>query len=248
MVEFAYPYHMSDSTFIKQKPEYTPHFFGIFQTFSLQVWITVASVFIAMNLVHHFLLKKKFGFETIALHVFSVLMRQVPLISSSKLADKMVIYSWVWGAMILCLCHDTVFLSFLSFPPVKKIKHLSDLSIAVQKEDYQCIQFPYTGIAEYIRNTEQENLLAIAENVEKNDLRFSELLDYFNHGKKSMNIALFLESSLLDPYLSEYFISEDRFYQRLNAMYFRKDFCFKDMINMFVHRVMASGIYLKVFQ
>ena len=36
-VDFSYPYKISDFTFVTFKPEYKPHIFGIFQTFSLNV-------------------------------------------------------------------------------------------------------------------------------------------------------------------------------------------------------------------
>ena len=248
MVDFAYPYKLHYSTFITQKPKYEPHFFGIFQTFSLQVWIAVASVFIAVSLAHQLILKKKFDFKAIAFHVFAVLMRQNAPIKPSKFAEKMLMYFWVFGAMILCLSHDSVFLSFLSLPPVRKIKNLSELSTAVQKGEYHCFEFPNSHIARFLRNTEEENLRVIADDIDKNDISFKKLISNFLYGDKSINIVLFKDANNLDFFIGNYFISEDRFVERMTAMYMRKDFCCKDMINTFVHRVMASGIYFKVFK
>ena len=248
MVDFAYPYKLHDSTFITQKPQYRPHFFGIFQTFSLQVWFAVAAVFIVMILAHHLIMRKKIDLKAIAFHVFAVLMRQNAPINPSKFAEKMLMYSWVFGAMILCLSHDSVFLSFFSFPPVKKIKNLSDLAITVQKGEYHCIGARNGDVSKYLWSSEQENLREIARDIYKNYVRFDKLFSTFLLGDKSINIALFKDANNLDFFVGNYFISEDRFVERLTAMYMRKDFCCKDMINTFVHRVMASGIYFKVFK
>lgn len=40
-VNFAYPYKLENYTFATRNPKYKPHIFGIFQTFSLPVWLTV---------------------------------------------------------------------------------------------------------------------------------------------------------------------------------------------------------------
>ena len=192
-------------------------------------------------------MRKKFDIKAIAFHVFAVLMRQNAPINPSKFAEKMLMYSWVFGAMILCLSYDSVFLSFLSIPPVRKIKNLSELSIAVQKGEYHCIELQ-THHSIFLRNSKQQNLQAIAEDIEKNNFRLNEFIKNFIYGDKSINIALFKDTNNLDFFIGNYFISEDRFNEILTAMYFRKDFCCKDMINTFVHRMMASGIYFKVFK
>lgn len=40
-------------------------------------------------------------------------------------------------------------------------------------------------------------------------------------------------------------VSEDRFIENMAAMKIRKDFCCKKLIETFVHRLMASGLYFK---
>ena len=135
ITDYTYPIGLFDFTFVTRKPKYKPQVFGIFQTFSLPVWITIAFVFVAMLLVHYLILKRKFNFGKILFNIFAVMMRQGSVIAPSSLVEKILVYSWIVGCMILCLSYDSVFLSFLSFPPVNKIKHLSDLALAVQKGD-----------------------------------------------------------------------------------------------------------------
>ena len=102
------PLSLLDFTYVTPKPKYRPHIFGIFQTFSLPVWITMAFVFVAMILVHHIIFKNKFSFVKILFHVFSVMLRQSSSIAPSSHREKILVYSWILGCMILCLSYDCI--------------------------------------------------------------------------------------------------------------------------------------------
>ena len=241
-VDFSYPFMINDYTFVTFKPEYKPRVFGIFQTFSLNVWITLASVLFAVMVISHFILKYKCNYDKIALHVFAILMKQNAVIIPSSFAENLLVYSWVIGAMILCLSHDSVFLSFLSFPPLTKIKHLSDLAVAVQKGDYNCVAFHSSGFVQYLKN---RHLEIIAENISKNDLTSFTLFNNFFRGNKTMKIAYFTQTDFLELFAGKFFVSEDRFLQTISSISVRRRFCCKELLDSFVHRMMASGIYFK---
>ena len=57
--DFSYPYEPTSAAFVIPKPEYKPQVFGILQTFSWPLWMTILSILIAMSLVHYVGLKKK---------------------------------------------------------------------------------------------------------------------------------------------------------------------------------------------
>ena len=97
-LNFCYPFRMTDITFATFKPEYKPHISGIFQTFSLNVWMTLAIVLFAITLLSHFILKYKCNFGKTILHVFAVLMKQNAIIIPSSFAENLLVYSWVIGA------------------------------------------------------------------------------------------------------------------------------------------------------
>ena len=247
-VDFCYPYKIHDHTFATFKPEYKPHIFGIFQTFSLNVWMTLASVFFAITVLSHFVLKYKCKFRNVIFHVFAVLMKQNATIIPSSFAENLLVYSWVIGAMILCLSYDSVFLSFLSIPPLTKVKNLSDLAVAVQKGDYNCITHRKSGMEDFLRNTGQEHLAIIADNLVRNQFRFSSLSQNFVRGDRTTTeIAYFTSEEALSCLSGKFFISEDRFFQVISSMSVRRGFCCKELIDVFVHRMMASGIYFKYF-
>ena len=245
IVDFSYPYKIHDFTFVTFIPEYKPHIFGIFQAFSLNFWITLVSVLFAIMLLSHFMLKYKCNIGKTVFHVFAILMKQNAIITPTYFAENLLVYSWVIGAMILCLSYDSVFLSFLSVPPVTKIKHLSDLAMAVQKGDYNCVAVKNQGVVEYFRKTNQKHLEIIADDISKNYFRIHSLIYNFHHGNKSAEIAYFTATSLLELFAGKFFNSGDRFYQEISAMSVRRSFCCKELVDAFVHKMMASGIYLK---
>ena len=172
------------------------------------------------------------------------MMRQGSAISPLSLGEKILVYSWILGSMILCLTYDSVFLTFLSFPPVAKIKHLSDLALAVEKGDYQCMARLDEGVAEYLWNTNKESLQVIATDLKKNNLSYGFVAYNFVVEKKK-NYALFENSYDIDLYRGKFFISEDHFKESMVAFRIRKNLSVIDLLNTFIHRIMASGIFLK---
>ena len=121
-------------------------------------------------------------------------MKQNAIIVPSSLSENLLIYSWVFAAMILCLSHESVILSFLSVPLLTKIKHLSDLDVAVQKGDCNCISLDSTGIVKHLRNTEQEHLRVIADDISKNDFKFLSLLNKFFHFDRTTELAFLTQT------------------------------------------------------
>ena len=142
--------------------------------------------------------------------------------------------------MILCLAHDSVFLSFLSFSPFTKIKHLSDPALAVQKGDYQCLSYADDGVADYFLNANEENLKVIGNSISKNNIRIRFVEKHF-FAEKKKNYAFFTDTEDIDFYREKFFVSEDRFYSSMYAFCFRKNFNLKVLLNTFIHRFMASG-------
>ena len=168
--DFSYPTTVLDYAFVTHKPKKRPHIFDIFHTFSLSVWITIAFLFLALLLVHHIFFKRKFNVVETLFHIFSVLVKQGSTIATSSFGEKILVYSWILGCMILCLAYISVSLSFLSFPPVTKIKHLSDLALAVQKGDYQCMTYHRDGLVPYFLSRNETSLNVIATDILKNNL------------------------------------------------------------------------------
>ena len=186
--------------------------------------------------------------EKILLNISGILMKQNALITPSSSAEKCLFLSWVVGSMLLCLSYESVFLSFISFPPLNKIKDLSDLASAVKKGDYHCLSTNRESVALHLLSGKEENLRFIGRDLAQNGLSHGNVITTFDEKSRERNLALFLNTAALGYYASseKYFVSEDRFLQQLGSMMVRKGFCCKHLVDAFVHRMMASGIYSKI--
>lgn len=246
VVDFAYPFRLSSQTFVIPKPEYEPKIFSIFQTLSLPVWIAILSTFIAILLVYYILLQKKYPFSKILLNLFAILLRQSSIITNSSFAEHLLVYSWVLGAMFLCLAYDSVFLSFLAFPPVSKIKYVSDLARAVENGEYQCMTGGYNPLdfGNLLLDSKEMDLQVIGADILKNNLSYhKDTLLHFIHSSRKKKLAFVGAVNTINRFAGKYFVSEDRFWHKMDAMIVQKNFCCKKLLDTFVHRMMASGIY-----
>ena len=121
-VDFSYPFELLSGTFVTQMPEYKPEVLGILRTFSCSLWISILLTLIALSLLYYAGFKSKYSLDKVSLHTFAVLLRQSSIIKPSTTVELLLIYSWVVGAMFICLSYDSVFLSFLAFPRFFQLK------------------------------------------------------------------------------------------------------------------------------
>lgn len=246
--DFSYPISISSETFVVTKARYKPQIFAIFQTLSLWVWLAILLIFIMMIILHYITSKSRYSFNYVVLHVFSVLVRQASIVTPSSLAEKILTHSWVIGAMFLCLAYDSVFLSFLAFPPLQKIKHLSQLSKLVEAGEYHCVGGSELGA--YLRSENNRYLRIVGADM----LKYSEnsfIMDphaWFLRHNKEENLAVFVSEGTTDIFTGDYYISEDRFLGALFALLVRKYFCCKNLLDEFVHRMMASGLRSEIYK
>ena len=154
--DFTYSFEMFSASFIIRKSEYKPEVFGILKTFSWQICTDIFSILIALSVVYYIGLKKKYTLNKIFLHTCAVLLRHSSILKPSSMAENFLVYSWVVGAMFLCLAYDSVFLCFLAFSQINPIKDIFQLSKAILNRDYHCI-IPSKSVFNYLfENPKQE--------------------------------------------------------------------------------------------
>ena len=245
-VDFSYPFELLSGTFITQMPEYKPEVLGILKTFSWPLWISVFLILIAMSLLYYTSFKSKYSLDKVSFHSFAVLLRQSSILKPSKTPERLLIYSWVVGAMFICLAYDSVFLSFLTFPPISPVKDVSKLAQNVINGKYHCVTPLLSSYKDQLVTAKEENLRIIGKDIQTNELNKGQIFLDFFHGNLSQNLAFIVSENVVDILsVGNKFISEDRFLESLIAMIVRKDFCCKKAIDMFVHKMIASGLYSK---
>lgn len=244
--DHSYPYKLTSFTFLTPKPQYKPQIFGILHTFAVSLWMAVLLAIMAMILAYYVVFKRKCSLHRIFLHVFAVFLKQNSIICHSSIVEKLLLYSWVVGAMFLCFAFDSVFLSYLAIPTVTKIKDVAQLATAVANGEYHCIDFHSKGTRNILQQSNSESLRILGKDIETN-LENIEFMKDFIDGKIH-NFAIVLETDFVDMFARSSFVSEDRFLEYMSAMPLRKGFCCKKILNTFVHRLMASGLFFKYYR
>ena len=176
IADFSYPFQMTSATFAIRKPEYKPEVFGILKTFSWQLWIAIFSILITMSIVYYVGFKRKYPLDKVLIHTSAVLLRQSSILKPFAMAENLLVYSWVVGAMFICLAYDSVFLSFLAFPPTNPINDISQLSKAILNGEYHCVIHPQSAFTYLFKLPKQENLKIIGADIKNNNLDYAKLL------------------------------------------------------------------------
>lgn len=174
-VEFCYSGKLSSSTFFTVKPRYKQQSVGVLQAFTLPLWITTISVLFAMILLYYFLLKRKYTFDKISFHIVTIFLRQSAIVGHSSLAEKLLLCSWVIGAMFLCLSFESVFFAFLAVPHVREIKDVAQLVEAVTKGEYHCYAYLEAVHTKLLLESNVESLRIIGEGIMKNTNAFMKM-------------------------------------------------------------------------
>ena len=199
-----------------------------------------------MFLAHYVCWKRKHSISEILFNDLAILLRQNSSLRHLSKAENLLVYSWVVGAMFLCLAYDSVFLSFLAFPPINHIKDVSQLAKAVMNKEYHCIILPGSGFYNQFQTTNEESLSIIGTDLKTNGLSSLKIVNDFLLEKINRKLAFIADENLVDVLsVGKKFVSEDRFLEVMASMSIRKGFCCKKTVETFVHRLMASGLYSK---
>ena len=245
-VDFSYPFRLISATFVTQMPEYKPEVLGILRTFSWPLWIFILLILIAMSLIYYISFKNKYSFHKVSLHTFAVLLRQTSILKPSTTTERLLIYSWVVGAMLICFAYDSVFLSFLAFPPIFPIKDVSQLAKSILNGEYHCVTPTVSAYYDLLTTTKDKNLKVLGKDILKNNFDRDEVWLDFLYGNLNQKLAFIVHQGVTDILsVGNKFVSEDRFLEFIPGMMIRKDFCCKKVIDTFVHKMIASGLYSK---
>lgn len=244
-VHFAYPLELLFTTFVTRKPEYDPKIFDILGSFSLKLWIVIAVAFVSIAIVHLAMLKREYSFPDIVLHVFAVSLRQPGSLGQKTSAESVLTYSWVVGAMVLCLAFESVVLSFLTLPPLSEVKDVESLAKLVENGEYVCMgDFDMAGVLE---QSSDITMKIIARNILDNYAVLGSSPLTFIRESERKKIALLIETDFATIFNGRFYISEQRFYPYASSFITRQNFCCKEQMDMAMHRIVQSGVYKRIY-
>ncbi|KFM65319.1 Glutamate receptor, ionotropic kainate 4, partial [Stegodyphus mimosarum] len=170
VVGFSYPYNIETLTFATRAPGAIPKTSAIFYPFSFQTWICLAFLLIAIPMLFCKFLKKKYSIVSLAFRVYGILLHQELLLKVRAVSDKLLLGSWLWGAMILSLCYTTLLLSFLTVPVKEKgVQTIDELAAAASRGRYKCMTYQGSSSMWILQNSKTDSVRSIGESILKNN-------------------------------------------------------------------------------
>lgn len=150
-------------------------------------------------------------------------LQQTFLLVPKKISDYLMFAFWLISVMFLSYCYSALFLSFLTFPPLKGIRTIPELSAAVAKGEYQCVSYPSVSAMRNMSMSNDPDMRIIRENIGRNpgSRDIAGLLRFTNTAFVGSRLSFL-------PFKGKYFISDDTFYHVMFGIPLRKDFCCKE--------------------
>lgn len=242
-VNFSFPVLFDFVTFATLKTENAPEISAIFRPFGLGAWITLLISSFVMVLIIYGALGKK-DFPHILNNIFCSLLQQS--VAFKYRGEKWLMFTWFLGVMFLTSCYLSLLLSFLTFPPLNKVRDITRLSREVEEGNYRVL-IPDANTMKVLYLSLDRKVKVIGDTVWKNNESFADLKMFIDMSKR-INVAYVGKKDLLDHLEGEYYISKDYFAYTMSSFTISKNFCCKEKLNILIHRLTAAGIFRRLIR
>lgn len=244
VLSYTYPFYITDTTFLANNPEPLPKSLTIIHPFSYQVWIVSAAIFFIVSLCIYGMNYKITSYLRTLFMLFCILTEQTFNFKSKRTSGRLLLFSWISGAMFLTFSYKAVLLSFLSFPPLQGVRNIPELSKAVSKGSHICKTWSGTFYMDAFKKLD-DSLKVIALSLKENShttVKPEDFLLSLVH-KKGAFVDLRL---YISPLKDLFFLSEDSFFLTMIGLATEKEFCCKTALNKVIKKMYEGGIYKKI--
>lgn len=243
VVDFSYPYQYSPISFITDKPTQVPNSYAMVYPFSLSVWIGLAITIVIMQFLLYFFERKTYSFQSILFKIFGTLLENTVDMRLDKLSTRILMLSWIIGAMFLTQSYKAVLLSFFTFPTLSGIRNIAQLSKATEKNSFKCSAYEGSRIYADMFNKGDEALKKIGRCLDRTNMYSIDILPFLLPA--TYRKALIGPQSHLRSLQRGFFVSADIFYTDFYYIAVRKSFLCKDALDQVLHKLSAAGILQK---
>lgn len=243
VVDFSYPFYLDAITFVTRKVENTSDFSAPYRPFSLDAWLALVLSFVAMTLTLYWSKSRTsltYNFKI----VFCSLIKQP--VSYRNPVKKSLMFIWLLSVVFLTSCYLSLLLSFLTLPPITKIRNIQALSREVQSGRYHIIARK-GPIIDLLLESGDRSIRAIGRKILKNPMGYGNVMTFLELSEK-LNIALVEERNFIKYLKREYYVSNENFSFFMCSVAVKKTFRCRDKLNMVIHRITAAGLYQKILQ
>ena len=243
VVNFTFPLHVTDFTFITNKPEPYPRKFAMFKVFFIEVWICIGLCLFMISFFLCNLLKKKMAFSKVLIAAIGNLVEQSFSLEVRQRNTVCLLLTWFLGITILSNSYKAVILSVITFPRMVGIRDISDLSKAAKDNSFRCISYKgAVSSVEWFESTDNR-LKSIGECLrrsEMDNLYDSDAFQEYPHKKAFLADRIdILQSD------REYFISNDAFSSSFIGIAYTRNFCCPRKLESVVHHITEAGLFQK---
>lgn len=247
-VNFTYPLHVTDFTFMTDKPEPHPKNFAVFDVFSLEVWIGILLSLILVSLFLYMLLKRKETYSTILIESIGCLLEQSFSFNVRQNNTVLLLFYWFIGVTVLTTSYKAVILSVITVPRMVGIRDISDLSDAAKQNSIKCISYKGFTFTSFVHWSESNDnrLKSVEECLNKSEIEgLHGQPAFLMYPHKKVFLADRVDITKLGRY---YFISDDSFILSYLGIAYSKTFCCPRKLESIVHRIIAADLYPKLLR
>ena len=240
VMDYSYPYFIDSMSFATVNPKYSSSFTSFLQPFSLNVWISLMVCIFAVLIIFFKLFRNRNAHQGTITCIFSFHRPQ-------SLQECIFRTTCILMTMIIRFLYTGVLLSFLISPSFSGVQTIKELAKAITDGKYKCVGPPGEYFSSALLNSNDINSKIIGQSLKEN-AGSTDIDSVINNFEASKTSAYIHAQSLLMQVEYKYFVSNDKLFDILQAIGMKKNFCCKKQLDIFIHRISASGIYFKLLR
>ena len=173
-------------------------------------------------------MKRKESLNSILLNVFGSLLEKTINIKAFQRNLRHFLCSWLLFVFIITKSYKAVLLAFLSVPLMVGIQDISDLAKAAEQNSVNCYTYKGSALNKILIESDVDSWKLRGKYLNQNDKEDSFESDPYNK-------VFISPRNELKHYATEYFISEDSFFNVMCAFPASRKFCLLNILNISIH-------------
>lgn len=251
VIDYSAPYRYTYLTFATNLSPKLPKFTAFLYPFTLELWIALAMLLIAMPFVFKLLLSKKVSLGENLFYILKPLLSESLLIRhNGTTRDYFLLGGSLAGSMFLTCCYSANLLSFLTIPLNERgIQNIKQLSEEVAHGGFIAGAFKGTNVLNILRASQHPSIAAMADHIEKNKYHIEGSIDAveeFYRSKRSALIAPAVYFQMNFPNVLQ--ISPEPIKCTDISMAVSKSFCCKRRLDSHIRRMFDSGVSQQILK
>ncbi|KAG8178271.1 hypothetical protein JTE90_015682 [Oedothorax gibbosus] len=246
VVDYSHPYDIEHLTFATNIPGHLPKTDSFLMPFDATIWSAVLVMFIVFAIAFKIILPKQ-PFQLTILKLLRYILYQPLDIVATKASSSVLLFTWLVLVRLIPMYYSTALLSFLTIPERGQgIEDVTDLGKRITLGTYKAVTFAGSAYVFTMKSSGNDYIRATGEAIEQNDWFVLPDKKSVSNVLKNDDTAVIAPRRFLKRNLNNVHISRDSFVLLTRAIVLKKNFCCSDILNKYLLRLCAGGIYWKI--